>query len=72
MMDLYRRYLRELYRTYSGGDATDPSYYPALKGLLEGYLQAQGEAAAITVQPKRTEVGIPDFRLTSEESRIIG
>lgn len=71
-MDIYRRYLRGVYETYSSGDATEPSYYPALKSLLKDYLQARGEAAAITVQPKRTEVGIPDFRLTSEGNRIIG
>ena len=37
MPHLYTNYLKKIKETYLSGDATEPSYYPALKELLENF-----------------------------------
>lgn len=54
---IYRAYLRELRTNLAIGIATEHSYRPALKALLEG--AAVGVTA--TNEPKRIECGAPDF-----------
>ena len=54
------------------GDAREESYYPALKTLLEALAQAQGRAIQVTVLPKPTEVGNPDFRVWDGSYQVIG
>ena len=61
----WARYLREVHQTYSRGDASEPSY-------IEGLAGRASSCSRRTVQPKRTEVGIPDFRVTGTGNRIIG
>jgi len=70
MADAHRDYLKKISKTYMRGDATEPSYYPALKEFLESCAQASGKRPDITVQPKRTEVGIPDFLLRGPKGKI--
>ncbi|NPA34581.1 MAG: N-6 DNA methylase, partial [Chlorobi bacterium] len=54
-------------------DAREESLYPALKELIEEIGKALGhEQIDITVLPKKTEVGNPDFRIWDGNARIIG
>ena len=66
-------YLKALLKTAKQADATEPSYYPALKGLLEAYAKESGyPKAQVTSQPKKTEAGNPDFRVWDGKQHIVG
>ncbi|MDR0562502.1 MAG: hypothetical protein LBG73_07410, partial [Spirochaetaceae bacterium] len=54
------RYTAELDGIYRGGNATEHSYRPALKTLLE----ALTSGLDITNEPKRIACGAPDFIVT--------
>lgn len=56
-------YIKGIFNTSRLGDATEASYYPDLKKLLETYLITKGRIPNITVIPKKTSVGIPDFTI---------
>ena len=56
MIKIYRDYLKNIYETYMTGDATEPSYYPLLKELVENFGKESGKAAGVTAQPKKTKV----------------
>jgi len=72
MENIYRSYLKSIYKTYMSGDATEPSYYPILKELVENFSKESGKAAGVTVQPKKTKAGIPDFLLKTKAGKITG
>ncbi len=72
MENIYRSYLKNIYKTYMSGDATEPSYYPLLKELLEIFGRESRRAAGVTIQPKKTKAGIPDFLLKTRDGKIIG
>jgi predicted helicase len=66
-------YFKEIHKIYVAGDFREESFYSSLKALIEECcqffpLQSQ---AGVLVQPKRTEVGIPDF-LIRKDGDIIG
>jgi len=66
-------YFKEIHKIYTGGDFREESFYPALKRLIEEcapLFQIQ-EGASVLVLPKRTEVGIPDFRV-GKNGEIVG
>ncbi|NPV08211.1 MAG: DNA methyltransferase [Anaerolineae bacterium] len=50
-------YLSEIEREWRSGRATERTFYPALKALLE----AQGMGIAATIEPSRIQAGAPDF-----------
>jgi len=54
------------------GDAREESYYPVLKTLLEALAQGQGHTIQVTVLPKPTEAGNPDFRIWDGSYQVIG
>lgn len=56
-------YLQDIYKTFKIRDATETSYYPDLKKLLEKYLFQKGKIPNITVVAKKTTAGIPDFTI---------
>ncbi len=69
-------YLKAVERDYARGDATEHTYRPALKALLEamGAMSGQGAITA-TNEPKRIACGAPDFAITRAETsgpRAIG
>jgi len=68
-----KTYFKKVHEIYVGGDFREESFYPALKVLIEKCLQLsslQG-VANVLVLPKRTEAGIPDFRI-GRNGEIIG
>jgi len=72
MVNIYHDYLKSIYKTYMSGDATEPTYYYPLKELLENFVKESEKVAGITVQPKKTKAGIPDFLLKTKQGEIIG
>ncbi len=65
-------YLNNLFQTYRTGEATEASYYSLLKNFLEGYIALYEKHTEITIQPRKTTVGIPDFLLKSKKNQIVG
>ena len=65
-------YLHSIADLTRRGDAREESYYPALKDLLEAVAQAQGRPVQVTVLPKLTEAGSPDFRVWDGSHQVVG
>jgi len=66
-------YFKEIHTIYTGGDFREESFYHALKGLIEECSQlvpTQAGANAL-VLPRKTEAGIPDFRI-GKNGEIVG
>ena len=69
---LFTRYLHNLTEVARRGDAREESFYTSLEDLLEQVAQATGRAHIhVTVLPKSTEAGNPDFRLWNGTDNII-
>jgi len=56
-LEALRKYIGDIEKELATGKATEPTYYPALKGLLGGV----GTGITATVNPKAMECGAPDF-----------
>lgn len=67
---MLNQYFQDIFKTYKTGDATEASYYSDLKKLLEKFLQSKGIDPNITIQPKRTQAGIPDFTIRKGKELI--
>lgn len=66
-------YLGKIIHTLNQGDAREESYYHALQELLEKAASSSGLSnATVTVLPKKTEAGNPDFRIWGSQQRIVG
>jgi len=62
-----------LVSVYKQGDAREESYYPALKKLFESYAEyLKRRNISITVLPKKTEAGNPDFRVWDGKQKVVG
>jgi len=66
-------YFEEIHKIYVAGDFREESFYSSLKALVEQCSQffPLQSKAGVLVQPKKTEVGIPDF-LIRKDGDIIG
>ncbi len=64
--DNVSRYLKEVQKDLSGGIATEHTYRPALKLLIESL----GKDITATNEPKRERCGAPDFIITRKETPL--
>ena len=56
---MLKEYLTGIYKTAQKGDATEPSYYPALKDPIENFAEFSGKTKVqVTALPKKTEGGV--------------
>uniref|UniRef100_A0A7C6AA07 site-specific DNA-methyltransferase (adenine-specific) n=1 Tax=candidate division WOR-3 bacterium TaxID=2052148 RepID=A0A7C6AA07_UNCW3 len=70
---MLKSYLGKISEIASRGDATEESYYSALAELLSEYaLSVSKKDVRITVLPKKTEAGNPDFRIWDGKQHIVG
>lgn len=70
---MFKDYLKKIGEIYHRGDAREESFYPVLKELLEIYSGPSKKANIhITMLPKKTEGGNPDFRVWDGEQHITG
>ena len=60
----FKEYAAELQRNLKSGQATEPSYYPALKSLIESL----DSSVSVLQNPAKTECGLPDFRLSRKRT----
>ncbi|MFZ6016877.1 MAG: hypothetical protein ACOYU0_04535 [Nitrospirota bacterium] len=68
-----RRYFKEIHQIYTGSPFREESFYPSFKRFFEEFSHIfRLEAfASVLVLPRKTEVGIPDFRI-GKNGEIIG
>lgn len=67
---MLEQYFKDIYKTYSAGDSTESSYYSDLKELLATFLKSKGIDPNITIQPRKTTAGIPDFTVRKGKELI--
>ena len=66
-------YIKKVASTTKRGDAREESYYPALAELLEEFSQTERHKKVhVTVLPKMTEAGNPDFRVWDGKHSQVG
>ena len=70
---IFKTYLANLQATLNKGDAREESFYEHVKTLLMQYAEATNRKKPdITILPKATEAGNPDFRVWDGKNRITG
>ncbi|MBP8994621.1 MAG: hypothetical protein KBG30_12550, partial [Bacteroidales bacterium] len=70
--DLLQNYIKEIYKLIERGDAREESFYSILQNLIESYGKSLKKKTSVTVLPKKSEAGNPDFRVWDGESMITG
>jgi len=66
-------YIEKIASITKRGDAREESYYPALAELLEWFSESiRKKKAHVTVLPKKTEAGNPDFRVWDGKHSQVG
>jgi len=66
-------YLRRILETAGLGDAREESYYSALEALLVDFSESTNRRDVhVTILPKKTDAGNPDFRIWDGKQRIVG
>lgn len=73
MKELLEQYLKNLIATSAHGDAREESYYKHLDELIKQYAEIQNiKNIDITILPKKTDAGNPDFRIWDGKNHITG
>lgn len=73
METILKQYLKNLFNTFKRGDAREESYYKHLENLIIQYADYQNiKNIDVTVLPKKTEAGNPDFRIWDGKNHITG
>ncbi len=73
MHTIIKKYLREINKTFVQGDAREESYYKHLDSLIKEFTRLHGIAKIdITILPKKTEAGNPDFRIWDGKVHVTG
>ena len=71
--DLTAGYLKSIFKTYQKGDAREESYYNILADFITAFSEKQrNKKIDITILPKQTEAGNPDFRVWDGRRKITG
>ncbi|MEA3421602.1 MAG: DNA methyltransferase, partial [Acidobacteriota bacterium] len=73
MKELLKQYLKNLTNTSARGDAREESYYKHLDELIKKFAETQKiKNIDVTILPKKTEAGNPDFRIWDGKNHITG
>lgn len=70
---IFSTYLKALQGVINQGDAREESFYPCLYTFLKSYANLIGRHnTEVTMLPKATEAGNPDFRIWDGKNHIVG
>lgn len=72
MKKLLSDYLKSIASTTMQGDAREESYYDSLKVLFTDFPLDKDRKTKVTVLPKQTEAGNPDFRVWDGDHFVVG
>jgi hypothetical protein len=71
--EMLKSYLKKIYEIIQRGDAREESFYSILEALLIEYSESINKKdIKITILPKKTEAGNPDFRIWDGKQHIVG
>jgi len=71
--EMLKNYIKEIFKVAQRGDAREESYYKALALLMEDFAQSVNRPKTrVTILPKKTEAGNPDFRIWDGRQHIVG
>lgn len=66
--ELLEKYFKKLHDSYKSGRATEPSFYPALKELLDNFF----EGGLANVEEKKSGTNKPDFVVRKGKGELVG
>ena len=69
---MFHQYLQNILNILKSGDASEASFYTALAALLKDFARSQKQIAEITIIPKKTKAGIPDFVIRDKNLEKVG
>lgn len=70
---MLKNYLQKITDTTRQGDAREESYYPHLSTLVDNFGDKIGKKKIhVTILPKKTDAGNPDFRIWDGTQHIVG
>jgi predicted helicase len=70
---MIKQYLEEIAKTQAHDDQREESYYPAVAKLLTEFAKSiNNEKVSVTILPKKTEAGNPDFRVWDGDNKVVG
>lgn len=70
---MLKSYFEKIYDIANRGDDREESYYSVLAELLKNYAESIGKKNIhITIAPKKTSAGNPDFRVWDGKQHIVG
>lgn len=70
---MLKSYFQRVFEVSRRGDAREESYYSALEELINNFKKsAHKKHIYVTILPKKTEAGNPDFRIWDGEQSIVG
>ncbi|NOZ62665.1 MAG: DNA methyltransferase, partial [Calditrichaeota bacterium] len=73
MKKILEQYLKNLTETFQRGDAREESYYKHLDALIKQYAEIKNiKKIDVTIVPKKTEAGNPDFRIWDGRNHVTG
>ncbi|OQX86269.1 adenine methyltransferase, partial [candidate division KSB1 bacterium 4484_87] len=73
MKKILEQYLKNLTETFQRGDAREESYYKHLDVLIKQYAEIKNiKKIDVTIVPKKTEAGNPDFRIWDGRNHVTG
>lgn len=64
---MFQKYLNEIFKKYKKGDSSERNYYSTLENLLKEYIKAE-----VSIEPRNSSVGIPDFKVESGKGLLFG
>ncbi len=68
-----KKYLSNLFNAFKKGDAREESYYKHLADFITAFSESERKKKIdVTILPKKTEAGNPDFRIWDGRQKIIG
>jgi hypothetical protein len=73
MKAILKEYIKDIHNSFSRGDAREESYYNTLERLiLNASEKLEKTGIHVTINPKKSEGGNPDFRVWDGRSKIAG
>ena len=70
---MIKKYLNDIAKTTAHEDQREESYYPAVATLMTEFANSiNKKKASVTILPKKTEAGNPDFRVWDGDNKVVG
>ena len=70
---MIKKYLNSIAKTAAHNDQREESYYPAVATLVADFANSiNKKKISVTILPKKTEAGNPDFRVWDGDNKVVG